>query len=209
MSVFVCLWRQVSCGQSGLLTSVKRTSKTPGYEVCCGDPPAEICGLFLHHMPIQLIMHVLCELRWVGRINSINTNKQCWLTTIDEEQIFFVQAYPRRPSGALLCQPSLNLPLFSLSRRNWKKPQCLPPLLHPYPEPSSTLSIRISRPRLPCPDRSTSGCPTAAPAPPAPPTPAAPSMASPSCCRSDWPERRWTWRPPTSLCRLSRTWCAP
>lgn len=184
VSVFVCLWRQVSCGRSGLLTSVKRKSKPPGYEVCCGDCPAGICGWFLHHTSIQLIMHVSYELRWVGRIKNINTKNPNWLATTDEEQIFSTRPVDlQRPSGALLCQPSLNPPLFSLSRWNWKKPQCLPPLPRPYPEPSSTLSIHISRPCLARPDRSTSGCPTAAPAPPAPPTPAAPSMACPSCCR--------------------------
>lgn len=153
-------------------------------------------------------MHVLYELRWAGRIKSINTTNPYWLATTDEEQIFTTrQVDLRRPNGAVLCQPSLNPPLFSLSRWNWKKPQCLPPLPHLYPGPSLTLSILISRPCLARPDRSTSGCPTAAPAPPAPPTPAAPSMACPSCCRLDWPGKRWTWRPLTSHCLLSRTWC--
>ncbi|KAF3844678.1 hypothetical protein F7725_007841 [Dissostichus mawsoni] len=52
MSVFVtCELRRcalASCGQSGLLTSVRRRSATSGYEACCSDFAAEVCGLSTH-----------------------------------------------------------------------------------------------------------------------------------------------------------------
>lgn len=54
LSLCVCLWWQASCGQSGLLTSLKRRNTTPGYDASRSNFTAEVCGLLRNFFSITL-----------------------------------------------------------------------------------------------------------------------------------------------------------
>ena len=135
LSLCVCVFLrwQASCGRSGLLTSVRRASTTPGYEVCCSDFTAEVCGLFrdLFCIPCPssewvvwaqvgglAITLLIYKKKQTNKKNYVTLmkNTQRWLATTDEDQSF---PLPRA------C-PSVKPPLFSISRCHWKKPNvCL------------------------------------------------------------------------------------
>lgn len=128
----MCVW-QAWCGQSGLLTSVRRRSTTPGYEVCCSDFTAEdfftITCLFRKWVCVAWaqVGGSAISLSIYEKQCRFDKSTRCWLTATDEDQRFAPPAVcPQRSNCAFFCQTSLRPPLFGVSRCHWKKPNvCL------------------------------------------------------------------------------------
>lgn len=134
----VCLWRQASCGQSGLLASEKRRNTTPGFEVGGSEFTIEAWGLY------RALLSITCtSSKWlcgaqakVGGESStlLISEKQCGVNTSTVvshcgrrgPKVCPESTSTRIQLGFFSTTPKSNLSLLRTTRSHRKKPNvCL------------------------------------------------------------------------------------